>query len=314
MDDIKKAAELLAANDEFHILIHAYPDGDTIGSGFALCSALRSLGKKANVVCKHEIPSSYSYITKHYIPQEFEPKTFVAVDVAALHLLGEGGEDYSGKILLCIDHHGSNQQYAEYSLVDPSAAANCEIILRVIKELGVEIDKYIAECIYTGISTDTGCFKYSNTTPETHRIAADMMEFGIDEAEINRVMFDTKSRNRFEIERLIIDTMEFCYDGRVAIIAITNDMKQKTGACDGDLEGITSLPRQVEGVIVGVTLREKSDNIYKISIRTHAPVDAAKLCEKFGGGGHMRAAGCAIVGTLDEVKSRIKEAIREFLD
>lgn len=313
MSDIKTAAELLMTHDCFHILLHAYPDGDTIGSGFALCQALRSLGKKANVICSHKIPKAYSYITDEYTPQDFEPQTFIAVDVADLHLIGKDGDSYRNKILLCIDHHAINQKYAKYSIVDPSAAANCEIIVKVIGAMGVKLDRKMAACIYTGISTDTGCFKYTNTTASSHRIAADMMEKGIDTAEINRIMFDTKSRSRFEIERMILDTMEFYFEGRAAVITITEEMKRLSGTSDGDLEGITSLPRQVEGVLIGITLRQKDEHTYKVSVRSHAPVDAAELCGKFNGGGHVRAAGCTLTGTLDEVKAKILSVCGEFL-
>lgn len=133
----------------------------------------------------------------------------------------------------------------------------------------------MAACIYTGISTDTGCFKYSNTSPESHIMAAEMMEYGIDFAEINRIMFDTKTRGRIKIEGRLMEQMKFFFDGKVAIIEVTEQMKEETGVTDDDLEGITSLPRKVEGVLVGATVREKGDGLFKISVRTHAPIDAS---------------------------------------
>ena len=305
MNDLIYSAELLKENDNYNILIHAFPDGDAIGSGFSLCRALRSIGKRANVVCSSPIPNMYSYITGDYVEQEFEPKTFVAVDVADLRLLGEGHEKYAEKVLLSLDHHGTNLRFAKYSFIDPHASSACEIVLEVIKVLGVQIDKRIAECIYTGISTDTGCFRYSNTTAQTLRTAADLVDIGIDSAEINRIMFETKSRSRIEIERLALESMTFHYDDRVAFITITKEMRQKAGVADGELEGITSLPRQIEGVKIGITLRQKDDGEYKISVRTHPPYDAAEICSHFGGGGHVGAAGCTLIGDIDEIKNKM---------
>ena len=177
------------------------------------------------------------------------------------------------------------------------------------KLLGVEVDANMALALYTGISTDTGCFRFSNTTAKTHRIGADLIELGIDSAEINRVMFETKSRIRVELERMALDAMQFHFDDRCAVIVITREMYEKTGCKDEDLEGITSIPRSIEGVIVGVTLREREQGGFKISVRTYPPVDAAEICKRVGGGGHIRAAGCQLgaeFSTEDAVNEMLK--------
>lgn len=301
MNDFQYAAKLLNERDNFNILIHAYPDGDAIGSGYSLCRALRSMGKNANVVCTSPIPKMFSYIVDSVKPQDFIPETFVTCDVADLRLLGDGYEQYENRITLALDHHGTNLRYSEYSVIDPHSASACEIVLEVIKALGVEIDKSIAEAIYTGVATDTGCFKFTNTTSSTLRTAADMLDYGIDAAEINRVMFETKSRSRIELERMALDSMSFFLGGALAFVIITNDMREKAGASDDDLEGITSLSRQVEGVKIGITLRQKENGEYKISVRTHPPVDAADICKQFGGGGHVRAAGCTLSGEAEDI-------------
>lgn len=254
--DLEFAKKLLLERDNFNIFLHASPDGDTVGSGFALCTALRRLGKKANVLCSDEIPKSYSFITDGYVSWDFEPETLVSVDVADAKLLGKY-EQKGSEILLSVDHHGLNREFAKYTFVDASAAANCENILKLLKAINVEIDSYIAACIYTGISTDTGCFKYSNTSPESHIMAAEMMGYGIDFSEINRIMFDTKTRGRMKIEGRLMEQMKFFFDGKAAFIAVTEQMKKEAGVSDDDLEGITSMPRKVEGVLVGVTFREK---------------------------------------------------------
>ena len=311
--DMLTAAKLLMSHDRYHILIHAYPDGDTIGGGYALCRALRSVGKQANVICAHQIPEMYGFLT-HLEQQDFVPETYVSVDVADLQLLGVEEGTYDDKILLSIDHHGTNKMFAKYNLVDAEAAAACELIYRLIHELDVPYNAAIADCIYTGISTDTGCFKYDNTTAASHVIAAEMMLFGADYQTINRIMFETKSRSRIELERRALAGMEFHFHDKLAMICITKEMRELSGAREGDLEGITSLPRQVEGVLVGVTLRERDTGGFKVSLRTHEPISAADICEKLGGGGHARAAGFTLTDDLASAKQKILDACAQALE
>ena len=311
--EMTQAAELLLERDDYHILIHGYPDGDTIGSGYALCRALRLLGKRANVVCAHEIPGVYSYITD-LEQQEFEPRTIVAVDVADLKLLGGDPLEYEGRVLLGVDHHATNRMFAEYTWLDPDAVATCEMIYSLILALGVKPDVPMAEALYTGVSTDTGCFRFSNTTPQTHRIAARLMETGIDAAFINQKMFGTKSRRRIEIEKHILSHMEFHFGGRVAMIFVTTEMVQELHATEGDLEGITSIPREVEGVLIGLTFRQKADGSFKVSMRSQPPVNAGTLCALLGGGGHPCAAGCSVQGDLAVVKKQLLEICAKGLE
>lgn len=312
---LEDAASMLGAADEIEILSHYYPDGDTLGSAAALCRALQKLGKRALCRCADQIPRKYGYLFEGVAVQEFEPKFTVSVDVADIKLLGSDfAEKYKGKIDLCIDHHGSNQEFAGATFVDSTAAATCEIIYDVIRLLGAPLDPMIAQSIYTGITTDTGCFRYTNATSRTYRIAAVMMETGIDAASINRLMFDTKSRARLEMERSVLDSMEFFYGDRCAVVQISRRMIEESGATEGDLEGLAAIPRQVEGVEVGVTMREKRDGGYKLSLRTLPPIDAAAICARFGGGGHAAAAGCTIDAPLAQARERIVKAVGEYLE
>ena len=308
MITVQQAARLLQENDRFEVLLHAYPDGDTIGSGYALCRALRLLGKQANVRCAHPVPPAYAYITDPYTHQDFEPAFFVSTDVASLSLLGPGGTDYAGKIELAIDHHGTHERFAAHSLVQADAASCAEVVLAVLDALAVPVDAYLANCLYTGISTDTGCFKYTNTTAACHLAAARMMQAGADIEQINQAMFDTKSRARIAIERAILEGMEFFADGKIAFITITNRMRQETHAEEGDLEGITSLPRQVEGVLIGCTLRENEQGEYRVSVRSRSPISSAAICAQFGGGGHTGAAGCRFTCDLATAKQQLLAA------
>ena len=305
------AASFLERSDKFVILTHASPDGDTLGSAYALADALCALNKRVFVVCPDKIPEKFGYLIKEY--EAFEPETVVAVDIADEKLLGSLYDRYSGRAALCIDHHGSNTKYAEMLYLEADAAAACECIYNVINELGTVITPYMASCLYTGIATDTGCFKFSNTTPRSHRYAAELIEKGADYGEINRVMFEVKSRGRIAMERKVLENIEFYYGGRCAVITVTRDMIKETGCPLGDLDGVTAMSRQIEGVQLGVTIKEKPDGKYKVSLRTFEPYNAADICAVFGGGGHIRAAGCEFSCDIESAKRQLLSAIGEVL-
>lgn len=310
--DLKTAAKFLENNDDFLILTHAHPDGDTLGCGFALCEALKSCGKNAIVRCGDSAPEKYSYMGK-LCEEDIEYKNIIAVDVADAKLLGKEFEErFGGRVKLCIDHHGSNRLYAEQTLLDPSAAAACEIILEVIKELGVEVTKSIADCIFTGLSTDSGCFRYSNVTPRTLRMAAEMIESGADHSKINVIMFETKTRTYVALERLALESMQMFLDDRCAFITITRDMFRESGSDESEVDAIAAIPRQIEGVRVGVTMREKPDGTFKVSMRTHEGVDASAICAMLGGGGHPRAAGCTVDGDAQNARNLVVSCIEKY--
>ena len=314
MITLESAAKTLLSKDKILILTHRSPDGDTIGSGYALAMALRKLGKSVKVDCTDPFPEKYSYFTDKLEKLEFDEEFVVSVDIADTKLLGEKLSDYADKIDLCIDHHGSNTKYAKEYYVEASAAAAAQVIAKLIRLMNVEFDKDIANAIYTGITTDTGCFRYTNVTAETHRIAADMIDCGAEAGMINRLMFETKSRSRLEIERRVMDSIQFYLDGRCAIAYATIDMMKESGAVDSDMEGVSSLPRQIEGVMAGITLREKNNGKFKVSVRTTDELDASAICANFGGGGHKAAAGCMITGTLNEAIEQIIEVVRQALE
>ncbi len=311
--DLKTAIKRLNEKDNIVILLHQFPDGDTIGCGYSLYFALKKLGKTVRVECCDKIGDRYSYITKNATFIDFEPEFVVAVDVADIKLLGSKSDEYK-QIDLCIDHHGSNCGYATETYVDSSAAAACEIIYEVVKALNDNIDENCANALYTGISTDTGCFKFTNTTAKTHRIAADLMDKGADFGEINRIMFETNSKARIEVETSALNSLKYACDGKVAIMTISKEMRKTSGAKDSELEGITSLPRTIEGVVLGLTIRERDNvNICKVSARSHAPIDASEFCAHFGGGGHARAGGCEIELPVEKTFEKLVEIAEKML-
>mgnify|MGYP004646918905 FL=1 len=304
--DAAGAALLLRDAEDIHILTHTFPDGDTLGCGFGLCRALRALGKRAQVLCADPIPEKYGYML---LPeQNFKPAFLCAVDVADPQLLGSYAP-LAASVALAIDHHPSQTGYAGHLLLRSDYGAAAMAVLEVIDALGVPVDADMAACLYTGIATDTGCFKYSNTTPKTHLMAARLMECGAPADAINREMFDMKSRARLEIERQALAGIRFAFGDRCAVMTITRKMISDAGAAEGDLEGLAPLPRQIEGVWVGVTMREKEDGRYKVSLRTGTHVDASKICARLGGGGHVCAAGCTVSGSAQEAVDTVLSAI-----
>lgn len=311
--NVEECAQLLRQHDNILILTHAHPDGDTLGCGFALCRALMAIGKICAVENADEIPKKYSYMYEDIVPIKFKPEYVVAVDVATSNLLGSLDGKYH--IDLCIDHHSTNTEYAENLLLEDVPAA-CQLMFDVIKAINVELmhDKGIANCLYTGLTTDTGCFRYASTTAETYRKAAELIECGADNGRINRIMFETKSKTYARLERLALDSMRFYENDRVAIITITQEMYKLTGSNEQETEAIAPLTRQIEGVEIGITIREKADGTCKASIRTFESVNAAVLAKAFGGGGHSQAAACRFDCTVKEAKEMLVVKCGELLN
>ncbi|MBQ6381794.1 MAG: bifunctional oligoribonuclease/PAP phosphatase NrnA [Clostridia bacterium] len=311
----KQVAELLAQKDNITILTHFHPDGDTLGSAVALQRALRSLGKKVNFLNNDPVHPKYAYLWEGLQKQAFEEQFVMAVDIATEELLGDDlREKYSGNIALAIDHHPSHTFFAKDTCLEEDSAAAAEIVYYIIKHLGAEIDEKIASCIYTGISTDTGCFKFRNTTARTFYIAGVMKDFGADTENINEVMFEMKTRGELELERRLLEKMEYHLEDRLAIAVITQEMYRQTGTSEDECEYIAALPRQVAGVMAGITIRERTNGTWKASVRTRPPMDASAICQAFGGGGHTNAAGCRFEGTLEQFKEKFIAVVAEELE
>ena len=312
--DLHETAAILQNSDNILLLCHAHPDGDTLGSATALARALSAMGKKIKVDCADPIPKDFSFMFEGLSAEDFEPELTVAVDVADIKLLGKEYEGrYQGRIELCIDHHGSNMLYADKVWLEPESASAAEMIFLLLKELNAEITPEIASCLFTGVSTDTGCFRFSNTTVRTFEIAAELAKLGADTYNIIQVFFETKTKTYAALERLALDSMRFYFSDRCALICITQDMYKRTGSDESETDRLANLPRQIEGVLVGVTMRELKDGSFKASVRTHGDISAAEICKRLGGGGHVGAAGCTLYGTKQQaINSLIKEIQAEI--
>ncbi|MFV0413833.1 MAG: DHH family phosphoesterase [Oscillospiraceae bacterium] len=311
--DITSVVQRLLKAENILILCHKNPDGDTLGSAGALHWALKALGKTSAVFCSDPIHERYSIMQLEMFRGQFRPGYIVAVDIAGPQLFGEAAAQYADKVDLCIDHHGSNSGYADVMLLDDTAAATCEMIYEIVVALGVTPDERIANCLYTGVSTDTGCFKFANTTARTHRVAARLIDLGADIKLLNEQLFENKSKQRMAVEQLALSTLEYHFDGKCALICLTREQIASVGVDDGDLEGVTSLPRSIEGVYVGITMRQQAGGSYKVSVRTKVGTDATVICAALGGGGHKQAAGCEIIGGKENAKAAILVEVKKAL-
>jgi phosphoesterase RecJ-like protein len=309
LTDFSTAVSMLKNADKILILTHRNPDGDTLGSGFALLRALRQLGKRVKLLNADAINEKYAHLYEGLSEESFEEEFIVSVDVAERKLLGDLMEKYADKVDLSIDHHGTGKLFAKKTYCESESASACEIVYEIIKALGAKIDKGIADCIYTGCSTDTGCFKYSNVTPRTHRIAAELIEYGADHSRINEKMFDTKSMNSIMLERMCYESLEVFGGGKVAVITVTKEMLRKSGTDKSALDAIKPITRQIEGVEIGLTVKEEDGGASGVSIRTSENYDASAICAHFGGGGHIRAGGCEIKDTPENAKEKVIDYI-----
>ena len=309
---IPEAAEFLRGADDFLILTHRRPDGDTIGCAAALCGGLRALGKRAFVLENPQFtPKFRPYLDGLTTETPDENACVVAVDIAASSLFPLGYEAYADRTVLAIDHHGRNDLYAERSYVDPDAAACGEIILDLLRELGVTPDRRIAEALYCAISTDTGCFRYSNTTAATLRAAANCKDFGADTFAINQVMFMTKRLSRLKLEAYLTESTEFYADGLVAVSLLSNETRQALGITEDDIDDISGFGREIAGVGIGIMIRDERGE-GKLSVRTSPAYDASAICAALGGGGHRAAAGATVPGGIAAAKAAVLRVLADM--
>lgn len=296
----------LSCRDDFVILTHRRPDGDTTGCAVALCLGLRALGKKAWVLQNRQFTPRFApYLEGLICEGAGEDATIVSVDIASLGLLSFDAEALADRIDFAVDHHGSNSLPLEQKLVEADKAACGEIIYDLLCELGVAMDQRMAEALYLAISTDTGCFKFANTSANTFRVAQKLVEAGARIFPINKLFFDTKSFARLRLESRLIDTMEFYAGGTVALCAIQPAWLQELSLTEDDIDSISGFARSIEGVEIGIMIREVEDGLGKLSVRTGTRYDASALCQELGGGGHAGAASASVSGGIAGARAAI---------
>lgn len=307
-----EAAAWLRAHDRYCILTHRNPDGDTIGCAAALCRGLRAMGKTAHMLDNIQFTARYAPYYEGLTKPAVEPgDTVISTDIAAESLLPYGeAAAQAGKIRFAVDHHGSNTRFAPNLYLDPNAAACGELIYGLLRELGVRISGEIAQALYLAVSTDTGCFQYSNTTSNTLRVAADLKDAGCDAYAVNKLFFGTKTLPRLQLESRLTASMELLAGGKVAICRLPLGWMEELGLTEDDVDSIAGFPRAVEGVEIGVMIRETPDGREKISMRTGEDYNASALCARLGGGGHRAAAGATVDLGFAGAKATVLAALR----
>ena len=310
----QEAAKLLQSWDNVLILTHRRPDGDTIGCAAALCAALRSMEKTAYLLKNDEITRNYlPYAQDFWAAADWTPDKVVSVDIAAVSLFLDAAAQYRDRVDLAIDHHASYEGFGRESCVEPGRAACGEILFDIISHM-CPLTPAVALPLYVAVSTDTGCFVYSNTTANTHRVAAALMETGIAYREANKLHFRTKTRKRLALEAAMAEGMEFFDEGRIVVMEIPRTLMEQVGADESDAEDLSSLAGLVEGNDCAITMRELSANEWKISIRTGPRINASNACRLYEGGGHKAAAGCTVLGSAQEVKEKIVAACMQVAE
>lgn len=308
----QEAALALKQLNNIVILTHRLPDGDTIGSAAALCLGLRQIGKEAFVLNNPQITEKYSSLLKGLTCNEIKDEmTIVAVDIAAEDMYPKG-LSLKQPVTIAIDHHRANSDYAINALVRMERAACGEIIYDVLEELGVEITISIAEALYIAVSTDTGCFRYSNVNAHTFHVAAGLMAAGVAAYPINRRLFEVKRFARLQLEAYLTENIVFCANRRVGICSIPLSIKEELKLDEDDLDDIAGFARLIEGVEIAAMLREQPNGVVKISLRSSQTYDVGSICKAFGGGGHFCAAGASFSGTIDETIDSLLKKIYDY--
>ena len=308
-----ETADFLLKNDNYAILTHRRPDGDTTGSSAALCRILRRLGKTAHVIHNAEVSDRFAWLHNGLTKEEAaEDDTIVTVDVASPGMLPAQFEQYLGRIALRIDHHASATSFTENELVDSGAGACAEIIFDLMEHLWVTMDADIADAIYVGTSTDTGCFRFANTTSHTFITAAACAAAGARIYQLNQELFETNTLGRLKIQGWIVENMKVFSDGKLAIIAIPKAVEESIGVTEDDMDNISSFPRTVAGVCMAATLRETKDGDVKLSVRAIPGYDATIITGQFGGGGHKGAAGATLKMNLSDAAQAVEKAMLEL--
>ena len=332
--NLRELKERVLSADHVLIVSHINPDPDTIGSSLGLKQIFQKLDKTAYVVCDTKLAARICgffdvdpELDAPFVETSgFTPDYIFCIDAASVSQIGKYGEYYSNddsqnKIDVVIDHHYTNSFYGKTTYLDEKASATGEIIFELAKELDFEIDRSFAKNIYCAIICDSGSFRYSSTTAKTMMIASELIATGFDFAKLNRLIYQNKSLTQIAVERLAYNSLKFACGGKIAFIIITNEMKKEAGLEGADIDGINEIAKIVEGVEVGVVIKEADPEdrtytdirMFKVSLRSNDYVNVAEIAACYGGGGHIRAAGCKYDGDIDLFEKELTEKIEKAL-
>ncbi len=311
LEEIKKAESIV-------ILTHESPDGDAMGSSLAMKLMLQELNKQSDVIIP-EYPRMFQFLpSANDIKMDSERKKYdlaILVDCGNLKRLAKNEYFENAQKTIVIDHHGSNNMYGDLNYVNPASPACCEILISMAEYFGVTITKEIGTCIMTGIITDTGGFRYSGITPDTFEYTAELIRVGVDIPDIYKRTMGTKTKANFELTKRVIDRMELLEDGKVSFSYMTSQDEREVNAESGDHDGLVNIGKDIEGVQVAIFIRQKEDeDVYKVSLRSEDGINVSDICLLFGGGGHARAAGALVKGTIQEVKEKLMKEIKKWME
>lgn len=317
MDKINEIFNIISNANSVLITAHIDPDGDAIGSSLAMYNYLKNIGKDVTISVKR-VSNNFSFLPRfNEILDENKLKTnydvIIVLDCGDITRVDIELEKYNCTNMVVIDHHITHEQFSQNTILNTDACATCEIIYDLFTNFNVEITKEIADCIYTGILTDTGSFRHSNVSPHTFEVAKQLLEIGVDNSQIAQEVLDTMSLNKFELVKIALNSIEII-DGKIAYLFLDKDILDKYSQNeDGIHEGIVNYGRNIDEIEVSVFVRQLEENEYKVSMRANRYVDVAQIASKLGGGGHIRAAGAKYVGNLDELKSILLTELKEQL-
>lgn len=311
LEEIKKAEKIV-------ILTHESPDGDAVGSSLAMKFILETMNKKPDVIIT-EYSRLFDFLPgSNEIKQESSVENYdlaVSVDCADLKRLDNKEYFENAKKTIVIDHHGSNQMYGDLNFVNPVSPACCEVLVEILHYFEMKISKDLGTCLLTGIITDTGGFSHRGVNPETFEFTADLIRLGVDVPYIYKKVLNTKTKANFELTKIILNRMEFLENGKVTFTYMNSEDEETVGAEPGDHEGLVEIGRDIEGVEISIFVRQKKDtNSYKVSMRSGDSVNVSDICMMFGGGGHPRAAGCLVQGSVEQVKNKIMNEVKKALE
>ena len=304
--------------DKIVIMAHETPDGDAVGSMLSMYLALKKLNKSADVITK-EFPRTFNFLPgANEVKKTSEVENYdlaIALDCTDLKRLV--GREYfeKAKKTIVIDHHSTNTMFGDINFVNPVSPACCEILAGIFSYFDIDIDSDIGSCILTGIITDTGGFKYASVTPETFEFTAELLRKGVNVSDIYQRVLETKTRSSFELLKISTNRLELLEDGKVAFTYIDKKDEEEVNAEPGDHEGIVENGRSIEGVKISIFIRQKDEDLYKVSMRTGngSNINVSNICYIFGGGGHPRAAGAVVQGTVEQVKEKLMKEVRKVL-
>ena len=307
--DLKTMASQLKTIKQARIYFHKKPDGDAVGAAYGLALGLQAAGAVCEVLCSDPVPATYRFMADRVPVQRLEQATVIAVDTATPGRLGKYKEE---RIDLCIDHHENNTIEALFKYVEENASSCSEIIFKLLREMGVEITAEIASLLYTGLVTDTSSFRTLSTNAASLQAAAELAACGAPVAEIARLHCLYKTRQRLEIERVLANSFQYVCAGHILGCYFSHADMTRIGTDDSQLEGLNIIVEQVEGVEIGIVVRETIPGHCRISVRTCPKYNAAEICAVFGGGGHANAAGCELDGMPADVLKQVEEVCARY--